>query len=113
MVEFVLAVDFSYLHETLAKNAHVFNFNLLRFFKPISNPHFPIQISTPIPIQIPTPYKPDPKLSQKHKISCGIHIVTPDTEILDNRIKDGYRFIAYSIDSVFLRTSASIEGKLS
>jgi len=53
------------------------------------------------------------KLSQKHKISCGIHIVTPDTEILDNRIKDGYRFIAYSIDSVFLRTSASIEGKLS
>ncbi len=41
-------------------------------------------------------------LSGQHRIPCGIHIVQPDPSVLEQRIADGYRFIAYSIDSVFL-----------
>ena len=41
-------------------------------------------------------------------IPAGIHIVTPSSEQLDNRLREGYQFIAYSIDAVFLDTSASI-----
>jgi len=41
-----------------------------------------------------------------HKnIPCGLHVVTPDDAVLKLRIKEGYRFIAYSLDSVFLCTS--------
>jgi 2-dehydro-3-deoxyglucarate aldolase len=36
---------------------------------------------------------------------CGVHVVMPDTAELTQRINEGYRFIAYSIDSVFLNTS--------
>lgn len=38
---------------------------------------------------------------KKHK-AFGIHIVDPDPNVLSKRIKNGYQFIAYSIDSVFL-----------
>ena len=40
--------------------------------------------------------------SDKYNISRGIHLVDPDEELLNKSIKDGYRFIAYSIDAVFL-----------
>jgi len=36
------------------------------------------------------------------KVPCGIHVVMPDNLELKNKIEDGYKFIAYSIDSVFL-----------
>ena len=42
----------------------------------------------------------------EYNIPCGVHVVMPDTSVLEQRIKQGYRFIAYSIDSVFLRISA-------
>ena len=38
----------------------------------------------------------------EHGIPCGFHVVAPDKEMLKQRIAEGYRFIAYSIDSVFL-----------
>lgn len=38
---------------------------------------------------------------------CGIHVVEPSTRDLKLRIKEGYKFIAYSIDSVFLNSSVS------
>ncbi|MDP3086732.1 MAG: aldolase/citrate lyase family protein [Methylotenera sp.] len=38
----------------------------------------------------------------KANIPCGVHVVLPDTEALKQKINDGYRFIAYSIDTVFL-----------
>lgn len=41
----------------------------------------------------------------KSKIPCGIHVVTPDIDLLRKRVEQGYKFIAYSIDSVFLNTS--------
>ena len=42
------------------------------------------------------------EICQHHKISSGIHVVQPDPDELRLRIEEGYRFIAYSIDSVFL-----------
>jgi len=41
-------------------------------------------------------------LCKKHTVPCGDHIVYPDLEILNKRIENGYRFIAYSIDAIFL-----------
>ena len=40
-------------------------------------------------------------------IPSGIHVVTPDPGVLRQRIQDGYRFIAYSIDAVFLNASSA------
>ena len=45
-------------------------------------------------------------LSQKFNIPLGIHIVQPDNSELKVRISEGYQFIAYSIDSVFLYRGA-------
>ena len=44
-------------------------------------------------------------------ISCGIHVVRPDVEALKKRIEEGYKFIAYSIDSVFI-SEASLHPEL-
>lgn len=49
-------------------------------------------------------------LCNKHSIPCGLHIVKPDANVLTQRIAEGYRFIAYSIDSVFLNESALCPG---
>lgn len=43
----------------------------------------------------------------KYQIPCGIHVVMPDQDELKHRIDEGYTFIPYSIDSVFL----SVKGK--
>ncbi|MBF0245875.1 MAG: 2,4-dihydroxyhept-2-ene-1,7-dioic acid aldolase [Planctomycetes bacterium] len=45
-------------------------------------------------------------LSSDHHIPCGVHVVIPDREVLQQRLGEGYRFIAYSIDAVFLRQGA-------
>ena len=45
-------------------------------------------------------------ISRLHGIPCGVHIVKPDPQELEVRIADGYRFIAYSIDAVFLNEAA-------
>jgi 2-dehydro-3-deoxyglucarate aldolase len=44
-------------------------------------------------------------LCSQHRIPCGVHVVMPDADALKLRIQEGYRFIAYSIDAVFLNTS--------
>jgi len=36
------------------------------------------------------------------KIACGVHVVAPSPEQLHQRISEGYRFLAYSMDAVFL-----------
>jgi 2-dehydro-3-deoxyglucarate aldolase len=46
------------------------------------------------------------ELTRKKGIAAGIHVVTPDSEELKSRIVEGYRFIAYSIDAVFLRSAS-------
>jgi len=40
-----------------------------------------------------------------HHIPCGVHVVMPEPAVLEQRIAEGYRFIAYSLDSVFLNKS--------
>ena len=47
-------------------------------------------------------------LCAERNIAFGMHIVKPDSDLLNRRISEGYQFIAYSIDSVFLSTSAEI-----
>lgn len=37
---------------------------------------------------------------------CGLHVVAPDAAELTSKLDEGYRFLAYSIDSVFLRMAA-------
>jgi len=46
------------------------------------------------------------KVANKSNIPCGIHVVNPSASELQQRIDEGYRFIPYSIDSVFLNHSA-------
>ena len=41
-------------------------------------------------------------LSNQHSVACGIHVVDPEHNNLKKRIDEGYQFIAYSVDSVFL-----------
>jgi len=38
---------------------------------------------------------------------CGVHVVNPSVSDLKERMAEGYRFIAYSIDSVFLTRSSN------
>ena len=39
---------------------------------------------------------------RKHKVPSGIHVVQPNPKELQLRINEGHRFIAFSVDSVFL-----------
>ncbi len=48
-------------------------------------------------------------LSVKQKIACGVHVVAPSEDELHQRIKQGYRFLAYSIDAVMLNHAAVIK----
>jgi 2-dehydro-3-deoxyglucarate aldolase len=38
-------------------------------------------------------------------VAAGVHVIQPSKDELQRRIGEGYRFIAYSIDTVFLNTS--------
>ncbi len=40
--------------------------------------------------------------ADRKKIACGIHVVEPSVSDLNEKIDNGYRLIAYSIDAVFL-----------
>jgi 2-dehydro-3-deoxyglucarate aldolase len=48
------------------------------------------------------------KLADNRRIACGVHVVEPIKKLLHQRLEEGYRFLAYSMDSVFLNTSANI-----
>ena len=41
-----------------------------------------------------------------HYIPCGVHVVMPEPAALKQRIVEGYRFLPYSIDAVFLNRFA-------
>ena len=38
---------------------------------------------------------------KKYNVPCGDHVVQPDQKLLDSRIDQGYRFIAYGTDGIF------------
>jgi 2-dehydro-3-deoxyglucarate aldolase len=44
------------------------------------------------------------KKSANKSIACGLHVVMPSKNELVEKVQEGYRFIAYSIDSVMLAT---------
>jgi 2-dehydro-3-deoxyglucarate aldolase len=44
---------------------------------------------------------------RRHRVASGVHVVQPDPGMLAQRIREGHRFIAYSIDSVFLVSSSA------
>jgi 2-dehydro-3-deoxyglucarate aldolase len=44
--------------------------------------------------------------SEDAGIACGVHVVKPSKDELQQKLDGGYRFIAYSIDSVFLNQNA-------
>lgn len=46
------------------------------------------------------------RVCHEHAMPMGAHIVMPDPAKLARSIRDGYQFLAYGIDSVFLRTAA-------
>ena len=46
--------------------------------------------------------------AKKYNVACGMHIVKPDVKELKIAIKIGFKFIAYSIDSVFLNTNCQL-----
>jgi len=39
---------------------------------------------------------------KKFNVPCGDHVVHPDQKLLDSRIDQGYRFIAYGTDGIFI-----------
>ena len=47
-------------------------------------------------------------LCKKHNVPFGDHIVEPDLKLLNRRIKDGFRFIAYGTDGVFLYKGSNV-----
>jgi len=52
------------------------------------------------------------KKTKQHTIPMGLHIVQPDKELLKEKIKQGYQFIAYGIDAVFLYNASKNPYKL-
>jgi 2-dehydro-3-deoxyglucarate aldolase len=44
-------------------------------------------------------------LCAQWRVPCGMHVVNPDAVILKQRVDEGFRFIAYSIDAVFFNLS--------
>ena len=42
----------------------------------------------------------------RHGIRSGVHVVQPAPEALTQRLEEGHRFLAYSLDTVFLTTSS-------
>lgn len=44
----------------------------------------------------------------RNKVACGVHIVEPSVHKLQEAIDNGYQFLPYSIDSVFLNTYAHL-----
>jgi 2-dehydro-3-deoxyglucarate aldolase len=49
------------------------------------------------------------KRCNQFNIPYGDHIVQPDPKLLKLRVSQGFRFIAYSIDAVFLNNSAKLK----
>ena len=45
-------------------------------------------------------------ICRKNKVPSGIHIINPDLQDINKRIQEGYQFIAFSTDAIFLRTLA-------
>jgi len=48
------------------------------------------------------------KKAKNKNIPCGIHIVNPNDNLLKKYLKNGFKFIAYGMDTTFLREGSKI-----
>ncbi len=48
------------------------------------------------------------KICKANKIACGIHVIEPDKKKLEIMIADGFLFIPYSMDSMFIRKNIEL-----
>ena len=46
--------------------------------------------------------------AQEYNIPMGTHLVQPDLKLLESKITEGYQFIAYGVDTVFLCHAAEL-----
>jgi 2-dehydro-3-deoxyglucarate aldolase len=46
------------------------------------------------------------ELVSKTTVACGLHVVEPSPTQLQQRMEEGYRFLAYSADAIFLNSTA-------
>jgi 2-dehydro-3-deoxyglucarate aldolase len=46
-------------------------------------------------------------LAAAHGVPCGVHVVAADSDDLRRQLALGYRFVAYSMDAIFLNTAAA------
>lgn len=51
------------------------------------------------------------RVSQRHTVIPGFHVVQPDVEGVAMKIKEGYKFIGYSLDTLFLGTKCKEDVK--
>ncbi len=49
------------------------------------------------------------KISKIYNKPLGIHLIEPNTKKLNKLIKDNYKFVAYSLDTVFLRYNSNFK----
>lgn len=45
---------------------------------------------------------------ERHHVAAGIHVVPPDTELVERRQREGFRMIAYSLDITMLAESCRV-----
>src|SRR3972149_4608109 len=50
-------------------------------------------------------------VSKKFKRSAGFHVIPPDTKEVHKKIREGYRFISFSLDTLFLGVKCKEEMK--
>jgi 2-dehydro-3-deoxyglucarate aldolase len=46
-------------------------------------------------------------ICRKNKVPSGIHVITPEIRDINNRIQEGYQFVVYSTDAMFLWSTSS------
>lgn len=48
------------------------------------------------------------QLSKQYEVPIGYHVVQPDKALLQSKIAEGYQFIAYGMDAIFLAHAAQL-----
>jgi 2-dehydro-3-deoxyglucarate aldolase len=45
------------------------------------------------------------EVSQRLRVPAGFHVIPPDVDALLAKVKEGYKFLAFSLDTLFLGQS--------
>lgn len=49
------------------------------------------------------------KVAKRHKVVSGFHVIPPDSREVNKKISEGYQFIGFSLDTLFLGTQCKTE----